>query len=100
MNLAHLRFADDVFPVVQALQTVRPIAAKDAREVFDGAPEGWFVVVMEVPSPLDLIGIVATVSRAGRGAFDDALLMADVVEEGDHFVATFLNLRGQRQSVH
>jgi hypothetical protein len=55
---------------------------------------------MEVPSPLDLIGIVATVSRAGRGAFDDALLMADVVEEGDHFVATFLNLRGQRQSVH
>jgi hypothetical protein len=100
MDFAHLRFADDVFAVVTALQAVRPVSAKDARDVFEGAPEGWFVIVMEVPSPLDLIGVVATVSRAGRGAFDDGLLMADVVPEGDHFVATFLNLRGQRQSVH
>jgi len=98
MNFAHLRFADDVFAVVQALQAVRPIAAKDAREVFDGAPEGWFVVVMQIDQPLDIIRIVNKVTRAGP--FDDGLLSAQVEPEGDHYVATFPNLRGHRQTVH
>jgi hypothetical protein len=100
MDFAHLRFADDVFPVVQALQAVRPIAAKDARLVFDSAPEGWFVIVMEVADPWDLVRVVATVSRDSAGAIEDGLLVADVRPEGDHFVATFLNLRGRVETVH
>ncbi len=98
MELAHLRFADDVFAVVKALQEVGLVEARDAREVFDGAPEGWFVIVMQAKGPFDLIGVVAQVCR--NNSFADELLAAQIEPEGDHFIATFLHLRGYRETLH
>jgi hypothetical protein len=97
-QLAHLRFADDVFAVVTALKKLGSLEARDAREVFRGAPEGWFVIVMTGETAFDLIGVVARASRAGD--FADELLCAQIEPEDDHFIATFLHLRGRRHTLH
>ncbi|HKV17364.1 MAG TPA: hypothetical protein VJQ81_20125 [Reyranella sp.] len=97
-ELAHLRFADNAYAAVQALQRVRPVQAKDAREVYDNAPDGWYVVTMQVEGPRDMIGVIAKVTE--QDDIDCDLLACDVRGEGHAYVATFFNLRGMAQSVH
>lgn len=98
-NLAHLRFADDVYAAVCALQRVRPVQAKDAREIYADAPEGWYVVVMTLDRPGDLVAVVGE-AMIDSETFDIGLMNAKIEREGDKCVAVFFNLRGLEQSVH
>jgi len=92
-DIAHLKFDDDVYGVVLALQRYGELFARDARELYEDAPAGWFLVGMMLDKTADLVVMVQEINERFP-SLNVQLLAAKLAREGEKVEATFLHLRG------